>query len=347
MPDDQDGQLDFSDIGGQRVAPPPVQEFDFSDLGGQRVGRVDAQQSSGGFFSGFGDLGPLSVQNHPEWLKEWPTTTATATSRQPQSAGVSASENQQTTPLDFSDIGGQRVGEAGGQLPSGGFFDDFGTIGVRTLQDPPDWLKQWPALETRTFDFSDIGGQRVTQHDGNAPVTQTQPQRQATPVMPNDFSDIGGVRVSSPQPQKSTWEQLLDLNDAIDNAEMRAAAGAGKDIWEAAKGVGSLVKPPDFMLHPIDQRPKTLGEAISQGLQAGAYTTGLTTVGRAAKGYYDATQQNIDRAEQAADKGDTARVWFNSAAAGLPLVGPLARKGQRRMQTGVISQSGRRGPCIS
>ncbi|HTD21877.1 MAG TPA: hypothetical protein VK738_04440 [Terriglobales bacterium] len=323
MPDGQEEQLDFSDIGGQRVAPPPVQEFDFSDLGGQRVGRVDAQQPSGGFFSGFGDLGPLSVQNHPGWLKEWPTTTATATSRQPQSAGVSASENQQTTPLDFSDIGGQRVGEAGGQLPSGGFFSDFGDMGARALQDPPDWLKQWPAPETRLFDFSDIGGQRVTGPSGHTSITPTQLQRQATPATSNDFSDIGGVRVNPPQPQKSTWEQLLDLNDAIDNAEMRTAAGAGKDIWEAAKGVGSLVKPPDFMLHPIDQRPKTLGEAISQGLQAGAYTTGLTTVGRAAKGYYDATRANIDRAEQAGQQGDYTGVAINSAAAGLPLVGPL------------------------
>ncbi len=121
MPDGQEEQLDFSDIGGQRVGPPPAQEFDFSDLGGQRVGRADAQQSSGGFFGGFGDLGPLSVQNHPEWLSGWPAATTSVISAQPQSTGVSASANRQAEPLDFSDIGGQRVGKAGGQLPSGGF----------------------------------------------------------------------------------------------------------------------------------------------------------------------------------------------------------------------------------
>ncbi len=225
--------------------------------------------------------------------------------------------------VDFSDLGGQRVAGAGGQSPSSSFFSDFGDMGARALLNPPDWLKQWPAPNTRLLDFSDLGGQRVAEPGGHAPITPTQPQHQATPTMPNDFPDIGGVRVSPPQPQKSTWEQLLDLNDAIDNAEMRTAAGAGKDIWEAAKGVGSLVKPPDFMLHPIDQRPTTLGEAISQGLQAGAYTTGLTTLGRAGKGYYDATRTNIDRAEQAGQQGDYTGVAINSAAAGLPLVGPL------------------------
>lgn len=226
--------------------------------------------------------------------------------------------------LDFSDLGGQRVADASGQASSGSFFSDFGDMGVRALLDPPDWLRQWPAPKTRFLDFSDLGGQRVTEPDGQMSITPTQPQRQGTPATPKDFSDIGGVRVSPPQPQKSTWKQLLDLNEAIDNAEMRTAAGAGKDLWEAAKGVGSLVKPPDFVLHPRDAGPpKTFGEALGRGLQMGAYTTGLTALGRAGKGYYDATRANIDRAEQAGQQGDYTGVAINSAAAALPLVGPL------------------------
>ncbi len=71
--------------------------------------------------------------------------------------------------LDFSDLGGQRVAEAGGQVQSGSFFSDFGDMGAHALQNPPDWLKEWPAPNTRLLDFSDIGGQRVTGPGGHVP----------------------------------------------------------------------------------------------------------------------------------------------------------------------------------
>src|SRR5260370_2933898 len=58
-------------------------------------------------------------------------------------------------------------------------------------------------------------------------------------------------------------------------------------------------------------------------MQAGGYTPGLTTLERAGKGYYDATRTNIDRGEQAGQQGEYTGVAINSAAAGLPLVGPL------------------------
>src|SRR5260370_33354350 len=116
--------------------------------------------------------------------------------------------------LDFSALGGQRVDEAGGQVQSGSFFSDFGDMGAHPLQNPPDWLKEWPAPNTRLLDFSDIGGQRVTGPGGHAPITPTQPQHQATPTMPNDFSDTSGERGSPPQPRESTWEQLLAISRA-------------------------------------------------------------------------------------------------------------------------------------
>jgi hypothetical protein len=256
MADGDAGQLDFSDLGGQRVG----QTFDFSDLGGQRVEQADEPPE--GFFGKFADLGAISVENHPEWVRGWPLSDGSSAQLETGNAPVSA--GQPTGTLDFSDLGGRRVSSA-------------------------------------------------------------RPQVRQQPHGP-DFSDLGGVRLGQAAPkqtQKSTWEQLADLNDAIHDAEMRTAVGAAKDLWESAKGIGSLFKPPDFMLHPIEQKPKTPGEAISQGAQAGAYTTGLTTLGRAVKGYYDATRQNIDRTEQAADKGDATGVVINSAAAGLPLVGPL------------------------
>lgn len=253
-------RLDFSDMGGRRVWP-PEEMLGVSDIGGQKSGEAEPQD---GYFSQFGDLGPLSVENHPEWLTGGRESTG---SQQPHDSGAGRISSQPTKPLDFSDLGGRRI-------------------------SPP---------------LSQSSQQRrgLESHEGG--------RTNGTP----------GQEVQPRTPQKSTLEQLLDLNDAISAAGMRTVVGAGKDLWETAKGFGSLVKPPDFMLHPIQQRPRTLGEAISKGAQAGAYGTGLTTLGRAAKAYYDATRQNIQRAEQAADKGDAAGVLINSAAAGLPLVGPL------------------------
>src|SRR5436189_4556430 len=225
--------------------------------------------------------------------------------------------------LDFSELGGQRVEQSGGQQGPGGFFDKVGSLGTLSVESHPEWVKGWrasagpspqpqkPTLPTspnhqaKPLDFSDIGGRRVS-----VPTSHVSQQTDG-----HDFSSSTEARLgqaAQPQPQKSTWGQLADLNNAINDAEMRTVVGAGNDLWGTVQGIGSLFEPPDFMRHPIEQRPKTLGEAISQGAQAGAYATGLTTVGRAVKGYYDATQQNMDRLHQAADKGDTAGVSFNS-----------------------------------
>src|SRR5437016_2546727 len=49
----------------------------------------------------------------------------------------------------------------------------------------------------------------------------------------------------------------------------------------------------------------------------------MVTISQAAQRRAWDRQQNMDRLHQAADKGDTAGVLFNSAAVGLPLVGPM------------------------
>ncbi len=89
--------------------------------------------------------------------------------------------------LDFSDLGAQRVGEAGGQQPSKGFFSRFGDAGAISVQNHPEWVTGWPVSttsdqpqhttapaipnrQTEPWDFSDLGGQRVAeapQHDLN------------------------------------------------------------------------------------------------------------------------------------------------------------------------------------
>src|SRR5260370_35611525 len=105
--------------------------------------------------------------------------------------------------LDFSDLGGQRVAEAGGQVHSGSFFSDFGDMGAHALQNPPDWLKEWPAPNTRLLDFSDIGGQRVTGPGGHVPITPTQPQHQAAPTMPNANAESSAELRGLPQHQNA------------------------------------------------------------------------------------------------------------------------------------------------
>ena len=103
MADGEAGQLDFSDLGAQRVG----QALDFSDLGGQRVEQSEEQQAPGGFFDKFGSLGTLSVESHPEWMKGW--RASAGPSPQPQKPTLPTSPNHQAKPLDFSDIGGRRV----------------------------------------------------------------------------------------------------------------------------------------------------------------------------------------------------------------------------------------------
>src|SRR6266849_2742640 len=139
--------------------------------------------------------------------------------------------------LDFSDMGGQRVGEADEQQPSEGFFRKFGNLDI-SADNHPEWVKGWrasagpspqpqkptlptsPNQQVKPLDFSDIGGRRVS-----APTSHVSQQTDG-----HDFSSSTGSRLgqaAQPQPQKSTWEQLADLNDAINDAEMRTVVGAG------------------------------------------------------------------------------------------------------------------------
>ena|SRR5438552_3693403 len=127
MADGEAGQLDFSDLGAQRVG----QALDFSDLGGQRVEQSDEQQAPGGFFDKFGSLGTLSVESHPEWMKGWPASAGT--SAQTQNPATAASSNQPAKPLDFSDYGGRRVSpprSQSSQQTHGLDFSSYGAVPV-------------------------------------------------------------------------------------------------------------------------------------------------------------------------------------------------------------------------
>lgn len=90
------------------------------------------------------------------------------------------------------------------------------------------------------------------------------------------------------------------------------------DLWDSVKGMKSLVEPPK------DDAEKAIHLASPFG--------GLA-LWRMMHGYIKGTQQTVKQAEDAAAKGDNAGVLINSAAAGIPLVGPLV--------SGVYEQSGK------
>lgn len=92
----------------------------------------------------------------------------------------------------------------------------------------------------------------------------------------------------------------------------------GGDLVDAAKGI----------FHWAADKPEGTGEKVASYLGPG----GLQLF-RAIKGYYEGTKKTIGQAESAADKGDKTGVVINSAAAGLPVVGPLV--------SGVYEQSGK------
>jgi hypothetical protein len=95
-------------------------------------------------------------------------------------------------------------------------------------------------------------------------------------------------------------------------------ANLGGDLWDAAKGIGQLVGPPD-----------TKGEKAAMILgPAGPILL------RAGSGYYESVKKSLEDADAAAAKGDTAGVVFNSAAAGLPVVGPAVAGVYEKAQSG-------------
>jgi hypothetical protein len=163
MADGDAGLFDFSDLGGKRVG----QAFDFSDLGGQRVEEADEQQPRGGFFGKFTDLGAISVENHPEWVQGWPLS-AEAPSQPPRvstptpapAGSASTTPNrradQQTTPLDFSDLGGRRVKptQTEPQQPDKpGFSQRWAEgMGIPVTQEEEDAMRE--EMKPRWYDFA-------------------------------------------------------------------------------------------------------------------------------------------------------------------------------------------------
>jgi hypothetical protein len=163
MADGDAGLFDFSDLGGQRVG----QAFDFSDLGGQRVEEADEQSSPGGFFGKFADLGAISVENHPEWVQGWPlsaetpaqpyrVSTATAAPAGTASTTPNRRADQQTTPLDFSDLGGRRVKptQTEPQQPDKpGFSQRWAEgMGIPVTQEEEDAMRE--EMKPKWYDFA-------------------------------------------------------------------------------------------------------------------------------------------------------------------------------------------------
>jgi hypothetical protein len=123
-------------------------------------------------------------------------------------------------------------------------------------------------------------------------------------LKPPDRIATAKANIDSPQGGKGFDASRKDPN--ADGAIMANAKGFFGDMWDSVKHLPELFQAPQN-----DEEKKAM------------LTPGGLPVYRMAKGYYNATRQNVGRAEASAEKGDNVGVVINSAAAGLPLVGPL------------------------
>lgn len=88
----------------------------------------------------------------------------------------------------------------------------------------------------------------------------------------------------------------------------RFFSNLGGDLWNAFRGVVTMAAQP-----PQDDTERHIALAGPGALQ----------VYRAGKGYVQAVQQSAERARASGEANDKTGVLINSAAAGLPLVGPM------------------------
>lgn len=119
------------------------------------------------------------------------------------------------------------------------------------------------------------------------------------------------VKPSSTVPNKPSSPEWSFWGDPERWASLgHGAASALGDLWETGKGLVKTVATPPT--------PEELGPAGKHN----PFAPLAVISKRLGKGYVEATQANLERAKQAGSQGDTAGVLINSAAAGLPLVGP-------------------------
>src|SRR5262249_46993298 len=96
--------------------------------------------------------------------------------------------------VDFSDLGGQRVDETDEEQPSGGFFGKFADLGAISVENHPEWVQGWPLSE----------GQSAQTQNSSTATSSNQPAK------PLDFSDIGGRLVSPTRSQADQQTHGLD-----------------------------------------------------------------------------------------------------------------------------------------
>ncbi|TAL46185.1 MAG: hypothetical protein EPN91_00775, partial [Salinibacterium sp.] len=91
------------------------------------------------------------------------------------------------------------------------------------------------------------------------------------------------------------------------NEVINAPGAAASDLASSVKGIGQMAAP-----------PKTAGDYAAFGVGPGGMF-----MKRAAEGYMNATQQNLANSRQEAEQGKGAESAISTAAAALPVVGPL------------------------
>lgn len=128
---------------------------------------------------------------------------------------------------------------------------------------------------------------------------------------------MGSPVIITPDPQAAAVTITPDAPPPP-KPEHHEALEFAKDLWETAKGMG----------HTFSDKPQGADEiaAIGSGIPLPVY--------RMAKGYFNTVQGMKQKSEDYADKGETGKSMYYSAAAALPLVGPLLNGAPERAEQG-------------
>ncbi len=143
-------------------------------------------------------------------------------------------------------------------------------------------------------------------------------------VLPRDEAIKGKIAgthdIGTPQPTR--WQSGMDAVKQSIMQPFQLGGGAVRETGSAIQGLGQTFGAP----------PQTADEKAAA--MAGPGAVGLLRMG---KGYVGSVQENVNKANAAGDQGKPWTAVGRSAAAGLPLVGPLVG---RAMDVGEQIQSG-------
>ena len=171
----------------------------------------------------------------------------------------------------------------------------------------------------------------------------------STPPILWDDEQVDVQWDDAPSPKKSLPETIATLRQGIQQSQGAEKRLARPSYMEGAKAAlksgpakfvkGALLEGGDI-IKAIPQLV-TSSDSDPENVRAAGEVAGIA--GRMGAGYYNATRDVMDKAEQAAAEGNTPKSMLMSTAAGIPLLGPGIAKVYETAEAGESAEAAGRG----